>query len=165
MDQFIHQSALIRVSGNPLDLTISYRRSKPFLIFLVIAFFALKPLLLAGRASDQYLRVAGLLIFVLSIYAGLALSLDRTTIRALGKQLTLRHGPLPLLFGAKFIYSDIKLFHCDERRFRAAHYYKLEAELVNGSRTKILSPVPEVDDAQYVFMALSRWLEAARGLT
>src|SRR6185503_3255094 len=137
----------------------------PYLILLLIAFFALKPILIASRSSDQYLRFAGLLIFVISIYAGLALALDRTTIRALGKQLTVRHGPLPLLFGAKFISSDVKLFHCEEQRFRAAHYYKLEAELMDGSRTKLLSPVPEVDDAQYVFTALGSWLMAARGLT
>lgn len=44
------------------------------------------------------------------------------------------------------------------------HYYGLEAELLDGRRVKLLLPVPEVDDAQYVFTALRRWLEAAGGL-
>ena len=152
------------MSGYPLDLTISYRRRKSFIIFLVIAFFALKPIFIAARSEDPYLRIVAGLIVIVSIYAGLALALDRTTIRAVGKRLTLRHGPLPLLRGTSIDSYDIKIFHCEETRFRAAHYYKLEAEMRDGRRVKLLSPVQEADDARYVFTALQQWLEAAGGL-
>ena len=159
--EIIYESSCLRVSGYPLDLTISYAKSKPYVIFFVIAFFALKPLLIAVQSDNTYLRLVGALIFVVSIYAALALALERTTIRAVGKQLTVRHGPLPLLRGVKLDYGEVKVFHCEEKRVRAAHYYKLEAELLDQRRIKLLSPVPDVDDAQYVLTALRRWLEAA----
>ena len=158
---FIYKTSCLKASGDPLDLTISYAKRKPYVIFFVIAFFAIKPLLIAVQSDDVYLRLVGALIFVVSIYAGLALALERTTIRAVGKQLTVRHGPLPLLRGVKLDYGEVKVFHCEEKRVRAAHYYKLEAELVDKRRIKLLSPVPDINDAQYVLTALRRWLEAA----
>ena len=159
--EFSYKTSCLKASGDPLDLTISYAKRKPYLIFLVIAFFALKPLLIAVQSDDVYLRLVGALIFVVSIYAGLALALERTTIRAVGRRLTVRHGPLPLLRGVKLDCGDVKVVHCEEKRVRAAHYYKLEAELLDQRRIKLLSPVPDVNDAQYVLTALRRWLEAA----
>jgi hypothetical protein len=53
---------------------------------------------------------------------------------------------------------------CEEKRFRAAHSFKLEAEMRDGRRVKLLSPVQNAEDAQYVFVALRRWLEAVGGL-
>jgi hypothetical protein len=53
---------------------------------------------------------------------------------------------------------------CEEKRFRAAHSFKLEAEMRDGRRVKLLSPVQNAQDAQYVFVALRRWLEAVGGL-
>jgi hypothetical protein len=152
------------VSGHPLDLTISYRRGKPFIIFFVIAFFALKPTFIAMQAEDPYLRLVAALVVIVSIYAGLALALNRTTIEAVGNRLTLRHGPLPLLRGITMDSSDVKVFHCEERRVRAAHYYKLEAEMRDGRRVKLLSPLQHADDAQYVFTALRQWLDAVGGM-
>ena len=55
--------------------------------------------------------------------------------------------------------SDVKVFHCEEKRFRAAHYYKLEAEMRDGRRGKLLSPLQHTYDAQYVFKALQQWLD------
>jgi hypothetical protein len=159
--EFIYKTSCLKASGDPLDLTISYAKSKPYVIFFVIAFFAIKPLLIAVQSDDVYLRLVGVLIFVVSIYAGLALALERTTIRVVGRRLTVRHGPLPLLRGVKLDCGDVKVVHCEEKRVRAAHYYKLEAELLDQRRIKLLSPVPDVKDAQYVLTALRRWLEAA----
>lgn len=159
--EFNYQTSCLKASGHPLDLTISYAKRKPYIILFIIAFFALKPLLIAVQSDDPYLRFVGALIFVVAIYAGLALALDRTTIRAVGKQLTVRHGPLPLLRGVKLDHGDVKVFHCEEKRVRAAHYYKLEAELLDQRRIKLLSPVPELNDAQYVLTALRTWLESA----
>jgi hypothetical protein len=162
--KYTYETDCLKVSGYPLDLTISYRRAKSFLIFLVIAFFALKPIFIALRSDDPYLRIVATLIVIVSLYAGLALALDRTTISAVGKRLILRHGPLPLLRGVAMDSRDVKVFHCEETRFRAAHYYKLEVEMVDGRRVKLLSPVQKAEDAQYVFGALRRWLEAVGGL-
>ena len=164
MSNYIYETHEIRVSGHPLDLTISYRREKPFLIFLVIAFFALKPAFIAVQSENPYLRLVAALVVMVSIYAGLALVLDRTTIYAVGKRLRLRHGPLPLLRGVAMDSFDVKVFHCEEKRFRAAHYYKLEAEMRDGRRVKLLSPLQHADDAQYVVTALRQWLGAVGGL-
>jgi hypothetical protein len=164
VSHYIYETHEIRVSGHPLDLTISYRRGKPFIIFLVIVFFALKPAFITVQAEDPYLRLVAALVVMVSIYAGLALALDRTTINAVGKQLTLRHGPLPLLRGVTLDSGDVKVFHCEEKRVRAAHYYKLQAEMRDGRRVKLLSPVQHADDAQYVFSALQQWLNAVGGL-
>jgi hypothetical protein len=131
---------------------------------LVIAFFALKPAFIAVQSDNSYLRLVAALIVIVSIYAGLTLALDRTTIRAVGKRLTLRHGPLPLLRGIAIDSCDVKMFHCEERRVRAAHYYKLEAEMRDGQRVKLLSPLQHADDAQYVVTALRQWLGAVGGL-
>ena len=164
MAEYIYETSCIRVTGHRLDLTISYRRAKPFLIFVVIAFFALKPTFIAVQSGDPYLRLAAALVVIVSIYAGLALALDRTTICAVGKLLTLQHGPLPLLRGITIDSGDVRAFHCEERRFRAAHYYKLEAEMRDGRRVKLLSPLQNANDAQYVFTALRHWLDAVGGM-
>jgi hypothetical protein len=151
LSHYIYETHEIRVSGHPLDLTISYRREKPFIIFLVIAFFALKPAFIAVQSENPYLRLVAALVVMVSIYAGLALALDR-------------NGPLPLLRGVAMDSFDVKVFHCEEKRFRAAHYYKLEAEMRDGQRVKLLSPLQHADDAQYVVTALRQWLGAVGGL-
>jgi hypothetical protein len=164
VDEYTHETDRLKVSGRPSDLRISYTREKPFVIFFILALFALKPIFVAWGASDPYLRLAAVLILAPSLYAGLALAFDRTTIRAVGKRLTVRHGPLPLLRGAGVDSDEIRSLHCEERRVRAARYYKLDAELLDGRRVKLLSPVPGADDAQYACAALRGWLEAAGGL-
>jgi hypothetical protein len=164
VDEYFHETRHLKISGSALDLKMSYAREKSFIGLFVLALFALKPIFIAWKSPNPYLHLVAVLILVLSIYAGLALTFDRTIIHAAGGRLRLRHGPLPLFRGTEVACYDIKSFRCEERRARAAHYYAIEAELLDGRRVKILSPVPDAGDAQHAFTALRRWREAAAGL-
>ena len=159
MDEYFHQTRHLKISGSPLDLKMSYTRAKSFLGLLVLALFALKPMFIAWKSPNPYLHLVAILILMLAIYAGLALTFDRTIIHAADGWLRLRHGPLPLFRGTNVACDEIKSFLCEERRVRAAHYYAIEAELLDGRRVKVLSPVGDADDAQHAFTALRRWRE------
>lgn len=159
MDEYSHETRHLKISGSSLDLKMSYTRGKSFLGLLVLALFALKPMFIAWKSPNPYLHLAAILILVLAIYAGLALTFDRTMIHAADGRLRLRHGPLPLFRGTELTSQEIKSFLCEERRVRAAHYYAIDAELLDGRRVKLLSPIGDADDAQHAFTALRRWRE------
>lgn len=161
MDEYFHQTRHLKVSGSPLDLKMTYTRGKSFIGLFVLALFALKPIFIAWKSPNPYLHVATVLVLVLAIYAGLALTFDRTIIHAADGRLRLRHGPLPLFRGTEVACDEIKSFLCEERRVRAAHYYAIEAELLNGRRLKVLSPVGDAGDAEYALTALRKWRETA----
>jgi hypothetical protein len=161
VDEYSHETRHLKISGSPLDLKMSYTRGKSFIGILVLALFALKPIFIAWKSPNPYLHVAAVLILVLAMYVGLALTFDRTIIHAADGRLRLRHGPLPLFRGSEMGSYEIKSFLCEERRVRAARYYEIDAELLDGRRVKVLSPVSDVDDAQHAFTALRRWRETA----
>jgi len=161
VDEYSYETRYLKISGSPLDLKMSYTRGKSFIGILVLALFALKPIFIAWKSPNPYLHLAAILILVLAIYAGLALTFDRTIIHAADGRLRLRHGPLPLFKGADLACDEIKSVLCEERRVRAAHYYAIEAELLDGRRVKLLSPIGDADDAQHAFTALRKWRETA----
>ena len=163
MDEYSYETRHLKISGSPLDLKMSYTRGKSFLGLLILALFALKPVFIAWKSPNPYLHLAAVLILALAIYAGLALTFDRTMIHAADGRLRLRHGPLPLFRGTELTSQQIKSFLCEGRKVRAAHYYEIDAELLDGRRVKVLSPVADADDAQHAFTALRRWRELVDG--
>jgi hypothetical protein len=161
--EYTHASARLTVSGVPPDMTISYSSGlgRDALILLAIkVLIIVAVILLSPSLVGYYVRPALLSFAVVMFYRTLAFTLDRTTIRAVGERLTVRHGPLPWLRGLDLTAAEVgRLFYAKRPGISGV----VGAALRDGRRVALLSGVLRTGEAETVLNALRGWLGAAGG--
>ena len=163
MKEYTHASARLTVSGVPSDMTISYKSG---LALEAVILLAVSVVPIAGTLlpviykGGPYLLAAFLLGFAVVCYRALAFALDRTTVRAAGGLLTVRHGPLPWRRRVELKPGEVGQFlYGKGRGARGA----VGVALRDGRRVSLLSGVLRDEEAEAAIRALRGWLEAAGG--
>ena len=96
-------------------------------------------------------------------YFTLAGFLNRTSIEAASGELTIRHGPIPWRGNRSIPVDDLDQLYSEERVSRGRQgatstTYRLNAVLKDGRKLKLLSGLPEPDQALYLEQAIEEHL-------
>ncbi len=95
-------------------------------------------------------------------YTGLAMVLNTSTVRVEGQSVTIRHGPLPLRFGAELACPEIEQVYCCRKLTHhensTRESFQVIALMRSGASRKLLADLDQAEQAIFVEQQIETFL-------